>query len=104
MADRRKFIAGGGERRGGADAGGMPVAASELKRRVLTNLYDDRPARLANTHTALDAAVFAASGVPVDLDDEQVLARLPALNLERVLVTRPNHQAATAAPPSWARR
>jgi hypothetical protein len=34
----------------------------------------------------LDAAVFVAYGWPVDLDDAAILARLLALNLERVSV------------------
>jgi hypothetical protein len=32
---------------------------------------------------ALDAAIFAAYGWPIDLPDEAILARLLALNLER---------------------
>jgi hypothetical protein len=34
-------------------------------------------------HKKLDAAVFAAYGWPVDLSDDEILARLLALNLER---------------------
>ena len=34
-------------------------------------------------HRKLDAAVFAAYGWPVDLSDDDILARLLALNLER---------------------
>ena len=43
----------------------LPVdepAAKELKRRTLTNLYNDRPAWFAHAHAALDAAVAAAYG------------------------------------------
>ncbi len=67
----------------------LPVsvdATAELAKRTLTNLYNARPAWLANLHHALDAAVFAAYGwpeAPDDLDDEPMLARLLALNLER---------------------
>jgi type II restriction/modification system DNA methylase subunit YeeA len=57
--------------------------AAELKKRTLTNLYNQRPTWLANAHTALDAAVFAAYGWPAELSDEQILERLLALNLER---------------------
>ena len=59
------------------------VAAKELKRRTLTNLYNQRPAWLANLHRELDAAVAAAYGWPADLPDEEVLKRLLELNLER---------------------
>ena len=58
-------------------------AAERLKRRTLTNLYNQRPAWLDNLHRNLDAAVFAAYGWPADIDDEQVLERLLALNLTR---------------------
>jgi hypothetical protein len=34
-------------------------------------------------HRALDAAVLAAYGWPGDLTDDEILARLLALNLER---------------------
>ena len=41
------------------------------------------PLRPDNAHRKLDAAVFAAYGWPVDLSDDEILARLLALNLER---------------------
>ncbi|MFO1421133.1 MAG: hypothetical protein U1F59_09445 [Candidatus Competibacteraceae bacterium] len=34
-----------------------PEHAAELKKRTLTNLYNQRPVWLANAHRALDAAV-----------------------------------------------
>jgi type II restriction/modification system DNA methylase subunit YeeA len=55
----------------------------ELKGRTLTNLYNQRPEWLANSHRALDEAVFAAYGWPADLPKEEILARLLALNRER---------------------
>ena len=63
-------------------------AEQELKKRTLTNLYNQRPTWLANLHRDLDAAVFAAYGWPEatdpdSLDDEEMLRRLLALNLER---------------------
>lgn len=61
-----------------------PEHAAELKKRTLTNLYNQRPAWLANAHRALDEAVAAAYGWPVDLDDDEVLRRLLALNRQRV--------------------
>ena len=38
---------------------------------------------LDNAHRRLDAAVFAAYGWPATLSDEEILARLLALNLAR---------------------
>ena len=55
----------------------------ELQKRTLTNLYNARPDWLAAAHRRLDAAVFAAYGWPEDLADEEILARLLALNLAR---------------------
>jgi len=59
------------------------LAEAELKKRTLTNLYNARPAWLDAAHKRLDAAVFNAYGWPHDLSDEEILARLLALNLER---------------------
>lgn len=63
-------------------------AARRLAKRTLTNLYNACPTWLANLHRDLDAAVFAAYGWPEasdpdSLDDEEMLRRLLALNLER---------------------
>ena len=57
--------------------------AAQLKKRTLTNLYNERPAWLDLAHQKLDAAVAAAYGWPADLADEQILEKLLALNLER---------------------
>ena len=68
----------------------LPVddkAAAELKKRTLTNLYNQRPAWLVNAHQALDEAVAVAYGWPVDLSDDEILRRLLALNLERTSAT-----------------
>lgn len=54
-----------------------------LKKRTLTNLYNERPEWLAAAHARLDAAVLDAYGWPQDLGDEAILERLLALNLER---------------------
>lgn len=64
---------------------GHPPGASEadLKKRTLTNLYNQRPTWLDNVHRRLDEAVFAAYGWRADLSDDEILARLLALNLER---------------------
>jgi type II restriction/modification system DNA methylase subunit YeeA len=64
----------------------LPVnakAAAELKKRTLTNLYNQRPTWLVDAHRALDQAVAAAYGWPADLGDDAVLERLLALNLAR---------------------
>ena len=55
-------------------------AAKALKKRTLTNLYNARPQWLADAHAALDAAVAAAYGWPADIDDDDVLRELLALN------------------------
>ena len=59
------------------------LSGAELRRRTLTNLYNQRPIWLANAHAALDAAVAEAYGWPADLADGEILERLLALNLER---------------------
>ena len=59
------------------------VSATELRRRTLTNLYNQRPTWLDNIHARLDAAVSEAYGWPADLADGEILERLLALNLER---------------------
>ncbi len=55
-------------------------AAKALKKRTLTNLYNARPQWLADAHAALDAAVAAAYGWPADIDDDDALRELLALN------------------------
>jgi hypothetical protein len=57
--------------------------AAKLKKRTLTNLYNERPTWLNLAHQKLDAAVAGAYGWPPDLSDDQILERLLALNLER---------------------
>jgi type II restriction/modification system DNA methylase subunit YeeA len=65
-----------------------PTAAAILETRTLTNLYNQRPAWLDNAHRDLDAAVAAAYGWPAEIGEEEVLARLLALNLERAAAGR----------------
>lgn len=62
-----------------------PGFESQLARRTLTNLYNERPAWLAQAHAALDAAVAAAYGWDdaAGLSDDETLRRLLALNLQR---------------------
>jgi hypothetical protein len=67
-------------------AGLSATDAKALSQRTLTNLYNQRPAWLAMAHETLDAAVAAAYGwadVTPKTPDDELLARLLALNLER---------------------
>ena len=60
--------------------------AKALQKRTLTNLYNARPAWLALAHAELDAAVAGAYGwsdINADTPDDELLARLLALNLQR---------------------
>jgi len=59
------------------------VPEAELKKRTLTNLYNQRPTWLEMAHKKLDDAVLDAYGWPRDLSDEAILERLLALNLAR---------------------
>lgn len=58
-------------------------AAAILRKRTLTNLYNERPTWLANAHADLDAAVAEAYGWPADISDDDAIAKLFALNQER---------------------
>ncbi len=55
----------------------------DLAKRTLTKLYNERPTWLDLAHKALDEAVFAAYGWDPSMTDEQILAALLELNLER---------------------
>jgi len=57
--------------------------AGALKKRTLTNLYNERPTRLDLAHRKLDEAVLAAYGWAPAISDEALLAKLLALNLRR---------------------
>jgi type II restriction/modification system DNA methylase subunit YeeA len=63
-----------------------PGHEADLKKRTLTNLYNNRPAWLDYAHRELDAATAAAYGWPdytPAMPDDEILKRLLALNLER---------------------
>jgi hypothetical protein len=66
-----------------------PAGASEadLKKRTLTNLYNAKPTWLKNAHATLDRAVWDAYGWgdadPATVEEDTILSRLLALNLER---------------------
>jgi hypothetical protein len=68
-------------------------AAAILKTRTLTNLYNIRGtpagAWLDNLHRALDEAVAVAYGWPATLTDDEILARLLALNHARAAAEPP---------------
>jgi hypothetical protein len=63
------------------------ASEAELKKRTLTNLYNQRPTWLQNAHAVLDRAVWAAYGWddpdPAVVEDDTILSRLLAINLER---------------------
>ena len=59
------------------------IKAADLAKLTLTNLYNARPAWLAQAHDRLDLAVLDAYGWPHDITDDDILARLLALNLQR---------------------
>ncbi len=59
------------------------VSDAELKRRTLTNLYNQNPQWLQNAHRQLDDAVLAAYGWNVNVSNAEILEKLLALNLER---------------------
>jgi hypothetical protein len=57
--------------------------AQELSKRTLTNLYNARPTWLTDAHHRLDNAVLDAYGWPHDISNDEILAKLLALNLQR---------------------
>ena len=59
------------------------ACARELKKRTLTNLYNQCPTWLDLAHKKLDEAVFAAYNWDPGTTDEQLLAKLLELNLQR---------------------
>jgi type II restriction/modification system DNA methylase subunit YeeA len=67
------------------------MAEAVLKKRTLTNLYNQRPQWLINAHRTLDESVCAAYGWDVSVldNDDEILARLFALNQERAAQQRP---------------
>lgn len=66
----------------------LPIKEHEaaLKKRTLTNLYNQRPTWLERAHAALDDAVaslYGWSDYSAAMQDDEILARLFALNLQR---------------------
>ncbi len=76
----------------------------DLKARTLTNLYNQRPHWLDMVHKTVDAAVAAAYGwedYTPEMPDEEILARLLALNLDRSQMATPTaHNAQSQATPT----
>ena len=75
----------------------LPVdeaAEKILKKRTLTNLYNERPQWLDHAHKALDEAVAGAYGWEDDfhagaLTEEEILKRLFELNQARAAAEKP---------------
>lgn len=59
------------------------ASADKLKKRTLTNLYNEMPTWLKNAHAKLDESVFAAYRWDAAIGDNELLAKLLELNLER---------------------
>jgi len=59
------------------------AAAVELKKRTLTNLYNQNPTWLQAAHKDLDVAVAVAYGWTWPLSEDEILSRLLALNKAR---------------------
>ena len=58
-------------------------AGKALKKRTLTNLYNNRPQWLANAHSDLDAAVAKAYDWPEDISDDDALSNMLKINSKR---------------------
>jgi hypothetical protein len=71
------------------------LAAVHLRGRTLTKLYNEAPQWLVDAHYKLDAAVAAAYGWRADISDEDALAKLLELNLERASRAEPPSARAT---------
>ncbi|MBZ5503874.1 MAG: class I SAM-dependent DNA methyltransferase [Acidobacteriia bacterium] len=75
------------------------MEGTELKKRTLTNLYNEMPQWLQDLHKALDSAVLAAYGWPDNLSDAEILERLLMLNASRGSKDS-DHTLLSTAPPS----
>lgn len=56
---------------------------TKVRKRTLTNLYNERPTWLDNAHRKLDEAVQSAYGWPEVVTDDQILKKLLEMNLSR---------------------
>jgi len=59
------------------------LSDEDLSKRTLTNLYNARPSWLRQAHERLDAAVIDAYEWSATITDDEILASLLSLNLER---------------------
>ena len=85
-SDQRSDIAAAARRLDQLREGWLnPSDASDdvRKSRTLTNLYNQMPSWLHDCHSELDRAVLVAYGWPVAITDDEMVARLLTLNLER---------------------
>jgi len=64
------------------------AAATFLRVRTMTNLYNERPTWLLNAHADLDAAVAAAYSWPADISDDDAIAKLFELNQARAATSK----------------
>ena len=83
LAERDGYVEGIGTVRYPRLVSRDAACAEQLKKRTLTNLYNQRPTWLDLAHRKLDEAVFAAYGWPSSLTDDELLAKLLELNLKR---------------------
>src|SRR5690606_38442981 len=60
-----------------------PPFAAQWRQRTLTKLYNDKEQWLVDLHADLDRAVAAAYGWEWPLEEDEILRRLFALNVER---------------------
>ncbi len=60
-------------------------AATELRKRTLTNLYNARSQWLADAHAALDATVAAAYGWDAKIGEEKAPGALLELNCQTII-------------------
>jgi hypothetical protein len=56
------------------------ASEAELKKRALTDLYNDHPTWLENAHKRVGETVFAAYGWPPNPSDEEILQNLLTLH------------------------
>jgi type II restriction/modification system DNA methylase subunit YeeA len=78
--------------------------ANDLRKRTLTNLYNERPAWLDLAHEKLDTVVFAAYGWSETMSDDEVLGKLLELNLSRAMGSNPLQQSTAGPAPKTKKR
>jgi hypothetical protein len=66
------------------------AAEKAVKKRTLTELYNQPPSWLRDLHDELDRGVLEAYGLPTDASEQTILAHLLALNAQ-LSATRTNN-------------